>query len=91
MSKSKSKAKTDTEMYTDCLNRFIALANTIKDEGVDIKLISHGLMSASGFYTTYALGGNEGGLTASGIEKVTTTYKQELERIQEAKRESLAK
>jgi hypothetical protein len=86
-SKSKSKTRSDNEIHAECRNRFIELANTIKDEGVDIKLVSHALMSASGFYTTYVLGGNEGGLTESGVDKVAATYKSELARIQKIKRE----
>ena len=52
-------------------------------------MVAHGLMSASGYYTTYALGGNGGGLTDSGVEKVTATYKSELERIQKLKKEQV--
>ena len=33
-------AKSDPELHQDIMNRFIALANEIKDEGMDIKLIS---------------------------------------------------
>ena len=87
---SKSDSKSDYEIHLQCMNRFIELANTIKEEGVDVKMVSHGLMSASGYYTTYALGGNSGGLTDSGIEKVAATYKNELERIQKLKKEQLA-
>ena len=86
---SKTDIKTDHQINIECLNRFIDLANSIKDEGVDIKMVSYGLMSASGYYTTYALGGNDGGLTDSGVEKITTTYKSELERIQELKKEQI--
>ncbi|NQX87970.1 MAG: DUF3144 domain-containing protein [Halioglobus sp.] len=68
------------------MDRFIELANSIKDAGVDTRLISHALMSASSVYTTYAYAGNEGGLTQSGIEKVVAAYQSELERIQELKR-----
>jgi hypothetical protein len=78
--------KTDNELVQECLDRFIELANTIKDEGVDIKLISHALMSASSTYTTYAYAGNEGGLTPSGVDKVVEVYKRELERIQQLKK-----
>ena len=85
----KTDIKTDHQIHLECLNRFIDLANTIKDEGVDIKMVSYGLMSASGYYTTYALGGNDGGLTDSGVEKITATYKSELERIQELKKEQI--
>jgi hypothetical protein len=86
---SKTDIKTDHQINIECLNRFIDLANSIKDEGVDIKMVSYGLMSASGYYTTYALGGNDGGLTDSGVEKITATYKSELERIQELKKEQI--
>ena len=87
---SQTNVKTDDQVHLECLNRFIELANTIKDEGVDIKLVSYGLMSASGYYTTYALGGNSGGLTDSGVKKVTATYKSELERIQTLKKEQVS-
>jgi hypothetical protein len=79
--------KIDRKLHTQCMNRFIDLANSMKDEGIDIQVISHALMSASGVYTTYTLGGNEGGLTESGIEKVSLVYKRELERIQQSKKE----
>jgi hypothetical protein len=80
--------KTDNEVHQECVNRFIDLANTMKDEGLDIKMVSHGLMSASGVYTTYVFGGNEGGLTESGIDKVVGVYRTELERMQRTKRDS---
>ena len=86
---SKPDNKTDHETHHECLNRFIDLANTMKDEGIDTNIVSYGLMSASGYYTTYALGGNEGGLTDSGVEKITATYKDELERIQKLKKEQV--
>ena len=71
----------ESEVVQASVDRFIELANTIKDEGVDIKLISHALMSASSVYTTYAYAGNDGGLTQSGVEKVVDVYKSELERV----------
>ena len=86
---SKTDIKTDHQINIECLNRFIDLANSIKDEGVDIKMVSHGLMSASGYYTTYALGGNGGALSDLGIDKVTAAYRRELERIQKLKKEQV--
>jgi hypothetical protein len=80
--------KIDRKIHTGCVSRFIDLANTMKDEGIDIQIVSHALMSASGLYTTYTLGGNDGGLTDSGVEKVSVVYKQELERIQKNKKEN---
>jgi hypothetical protein len=78
-------SKNENEIHQECVNRFVELANTMKDEGIDTKLISHGLMSASSVYTTYVMGGNEGRLTESGIKKVAEVYQRELERIQKIK------
>ena len=83
--------KIDKKIHMQCVNRFIGLANAIKDEGIEIQVVSHALMSASGVYTTYALGGNEGGLTASGVEKVSAVFKEELERIQQSRKQSSVK
>ncbi|MCR9105091.1 MAG: DUF3144 domain-containing protein [Gammaproteobacteria bacterium] len=79
-------AKTDQELHTECVNRFIALANAMKDEGIAINIVSGGLMTASGLYATYAVGGDDGGLTESGVDKVALAYKKELARIQEIKK-----
>lgn len=79
-------AKTDAEVHLESVNRFIALANEMKDQGININLVSGALMTASGLYASYVAGGNEGGLTESGVEKVSSVYKRELERIQQIKR-----
>ncbi|MDE0931088.1 MAG: DUF3144 domain-containing protein [Halioglobus sp.] len=86
---SKTDIKTDHQINLECLNRFIDLANSIKDEGVDIKMVSHGLMTASGYYVTYALGGNDGVLSDLGMDEVTAAYRRELERIQKLKKEQV--
>ena len=52
-------------------------------------MVSHGRMSASGYYTTYALGGNGGALSDLGIDEVTAAYRRELERIQKLKKEQI--
>jgi hypothetical protein len=69
-----------------CTNKFIELANELKDEGYNIELISAALMSASGVYATYVGAGNEGALEPSGIEKVASLYRRSLETIQERKK-----
>ena len=79
-------AKTDAEIHQECTRRLIDLANEIKDEGVGTNVVSAGLMTASGVYATFIVGGNDGGLTASGVDKVAAKYKQELEHIQEVKK-----
>lgn len=81
-------AKTDADLHLDCVNRLIEIANTMKDDGIDINVVSGALMTASGLYASYVAGGNEGGLTDSGVEKVSMVYKNELERIQKLKQEA---
>ena len=83
-------AKTDAEHHHECLNRFIDLANTMKDEGIGTNVVSTGMMTASAVYATYAAGGNEGGLTPAGVDKVAAVYKQELVQVQKAKKEQVA-
>ncbi len=78
---------TDQEQHHQCMQRFVDLANTMKNEGVPTRVVSAALMTASGVYATYTVAGNNGGLNPSGVEKVAQSYKQNLERIQEAKRE----
>jgi len=81
-------AKSDAEVHLESVNRFIEMANAMKDEGVNINVVSGALMTASGLYASYVAGGNEGGLTDSGVQKVSEVYKRELERIQKIKKEA---
>ena len=76
----------DAENHQQCMERFIALANTMKNEGVPTRVVSAALMTASGVYATYSVAGNSGGLHASGVEKVAAAYKQNLKNIQRLKR-----
>jgi hypothetical protein len=76
----------DTQKHQQCTSRFIELANALKDEGFDIKLISAALMSASGIYATYTAAGNTGGLNPSGVDKVVEVYRKSLENIQAVKK-----
>ena len=70
------------QKHDECMQRFIDLANSMKDEGVPVNVISWGLMTASGIYATYSVAGNSGGLNPSGIEKIADAYKQNLTNIQ---------
>ena len=81
-------SKNVSEIHQQCVNRFIDLANAMKDEGIDTNVVSAGLMSASGVYASYLAAGNQGGLTAAGVAKVAEAYKQELERIEKVKRDN---
>ena len=80
-------AKTDAEIHQECTRRLIDLANEIKDEGIGTNVVSASLMTASAVYATFVVGGNTGGLTDSGVEKVTAAYKQQLEQIQALKKQ----
>jgi hypothetical protein len=77
---------TDAEIHNNCVNRFIELANTMKDEGIKINLVSRGMMSASALYATFAVAGNAGGLTESGIEKMSEVFKRDLQQVQAEKK-----
>jgi hypothetical protein len=78
--------KPDAETHQQCAQRFIDLANSMKDEGTSINVVSAGMITATGLYASYVAAGNEGGLTESGIEKVAAVFKNELERIQAIKK-----
>ena len=82
--------QSDTEAHKDCVQQFIDLANAMKNSGTEAKIVSAGLMSASALYASYLAGGNNGGLTDSGVEKVSAVYKRELERIQQIKKTTSA-
>ncbi len=75
-------AKSPQDIHLECMNRFIELANRLKDEGVDTNLVSSGMMYASAVYATFNAVGNTGGLTESGVDKVTAAYRQQLEYVQ---------
>ena len=74
------------QQHDTCMRRFIALANEMRDSGVEASTVSWALMTASGIYSTYSVAGNDGGLTESGIDRVTEAYKRNLTSIQRAKK-----
>ena len=78
-----------SEQHKYCTNRFIELANQLKNESIDTTLISGALMTASGIYATYVAAGNNGALQPSGVEKVVGLYRRTLEHHQEVKRRQL--
>jgi len=73
--------------YTLLSERFIALANEMKDEGKSLQMVNAALMSASGIYATYTAAGNDGGLNPSGVDQVVAVYKTNLENVQKLKRQ----
>jgi hypothetical protein len=74
-----------------CTNRFIELANELKDEEIDPALVSGALMTASGIYATFVAAGNDGALERSGVDKVVDVYRRTLEHFQEVKKNQLMK
>jgi hypothetical protein len=80
-------AATQAEQHQACMQRFINLANEMKNEGMPTEVVSWALMTASGVYATYSVAGNEGGLTQTGIDKVADAYRQNLSNIQALKKQ----
>jgi len=76
----------DRESHDQCTQKFIALANELKNQGHDPQLVSASLMAASGIYATFITAGNTGGLQPSGVDKVVMMYRRNLEHIQERKK-----
>lgn len=79
------------EQHQSSTNRFVELANKMKDEGLDPSLISGALMTASGIYATYLAAGNNAALEPSGVDKVCLVYRNTLERFQSLKKDQLMK
>ena len=69
--------------------RFIDIANQMKDEGQGIEVINSALMLASGIYATYSTVGNDSYLKESGIDKVTEVFKNNLASLQQIKKAQL--
>jgi hypothetical protein len=80
-------AEINEEDHHKCVNRFVELANAMKDEGLEPRAVSHALMSASGIYATYAIAGNANGLNQAGVERLAEIFQANLENIQRSKRE----
>ena len=83
--------KEQEKQHQYCTNRFIELANQLKDEKIDPALVSGALMTASGIYATFVAAGNSGTLESSGIEKVVGLYQRTLEHYQKVKKDELMK
>lgn len=76
----------EQEKHRYCTNKFIELANQLKDEGIERPLVSGSLMTASGIYATYVAAGNQGALEPSGVDKVVALYRRTLEHHQEVQK-----
>jgi len=76
----------NAKVHERLINRFIALANNMKQEGHKPAPVSDAFMSACAVYVTYAVAGNEGGLNESGIKKMATVFEDRLRSVQEMKK-----
>ncbi|MGD2129005.1 MAG: DUF3144 domain-containing protein [Lysobacterales bacterium] len=77
------------EQHKYCTNKFIELANQLKDEAINPEIVSGAMMTASGVYATFVAAGNNGALEPSGVEKVVGLYRRLLEHHQVVKRTHL--
>ena len=71
------------------MNRFIALANEIKDEKVPVHVVSWAMLTASAVYATYSVAGNSGGLNPSGVDKVVDSFRDCMHQVQDARKREL--
>jgi hypothetical protein len=78
--------KVDVQDYMKLVDRFVALANELKDEGTDPNTIANALMESSGIYATFVSAGNDGYLEPSGVDKMTDAFRQILTRVQDKKK-----
>jgi len=79
----------EQERHRYCTNKFIELANQLKDEQIDPALVSGALMTASGVYATFVAAGNQGALEPGGVDKVVAVYRRTLEHHQDVKKAQL--
>jgi len=79
----------DVEKHKYCTNKFIELANQLKDENNDPTMVSGAMMTASCIYATFVAAGNDGALNPSGVDKVVNLYRRTLEHHQKVKRAQL--
>lgn len=79
----------EMQQHNECTAKFIELANQMKDDEIDIRVVSAALMAASGIYATYMSAGNAGALEPTGVDKVVAVYRQTLEHIQKRKKEEV--
>ncbi len=78
-----------TKSFEKLVNRFVTLANNMKNEGHKPQFISDAMMMACGSYITYMVAGNQGGLNESGIEKMTKVFEDRLRLVQDLKKAAL--
>ena len=80
----------DQDQQMEATNRFITLANEMKDSGVPIHVISWSMLTAGAVYSTFSVAGNTGGLNPSGVDKVGDSFRDCMNQGQDARKAELS-
>ncbi|MEJ2425041.1 MAG: DUF3144 domain-containing protein [Candidatus Thiodiazotropha sp.] len=78
----------DLKAFMKLSQRFIHLANKMKDEGKPLPMINAALMSASATYGTFIFAGNAGYLKPTGVDKLVETFRLQVENLQRIKQQA---
>ena len=79
----------DQEQQMAATNRFITLANELKDDGTPVHVVSWSMLTAAAVYATYSVAGNTGGLNPSGVDKVVDSFRDCMNQVQDARKREL--
>ncbi len=80
----------EREQHMKAINDFIHFANKMKDDGIPVKVVSSAMLSATAVYASYAVAGNEGALTDSGVEKMKDVFAEKLVQVRDARQQEAA-
>ncbi|MCB1701931.1 MAG: DUF3144 domain-containing protein [Pseudomonadales bacterium] len=78
-------SKSEEQVHSECMQRFVDLANAMKDEGIPPRVASAGMMTACAVYSTYVFAGNDGRLAPTGSAKLAEAFRQQLDHVQKIK------
>lgn len=76
----------EREQHMKAINDFIHFANKMKDDGMEVKVVSSAMLSATAVYASYSVAGNEGALTDSGVEKMKEVFAEKLIQVRDARK-----
>ncbi len=76
----------DQDQQMQATNKFIELANEMKEQGMPIHVVSWSMLTAAAVYSTFSVAGNTGGLNPSGVDKVVNSFR---DCVQEARKRDL--
>ena len=80
----------DQDQQMEATNRFISVANELKDSGVPVHVISWSMLTSCAVYSTFSVAGNTGGLNPSGVDKVVDSFRDCMNQVQEARKAELS-